>query len=149
MYLAWSMTYFHINLDPRGKKKKVLPPILIPVVILEFFGFLFVFFSLNLFGVSCFFWAGFQRHIFREECWEITLQFKAPGGHLRGSGFRLCRPAHSPRMGWASIFFCLYSDILFLFLFLCFFRCSVLTPVLFQNTPVECVRLCVQGTHTL
>lgn len=35
------MTYFHINLDPRGKKK-VLPPILIPVIILEvIFSFLF------------------------------------------------------------------------------------------------------------
>lgn len=31
------MTYFHINLDPRGKEKKVLPPILIPVIILDFF----------------------------------------------------------------------------------------------------------------
>lgn len=37
------MTYFHINLDPRGKKKKVLPPILIPVIILEiFFSFFFI-----------------------------------------------------------------------------------------------------------
>lgn len=37
------MTYFHINLDPRGKKKKVLPPILIPVVMMEvFFSFFLV-----------------------------------------------------------------------------------------------------------
>lgn len=36
------MTYFHINLDPRGKKKKVLPPILIPVVTMEVFFFFFV-----------------------------------------------------------------------------------------------------------
>lgn len=39
------MTYFHINLDPRGK-----PPVLIPVIIMEFlflsifYGFLFFFF---------------------------------------------------------------------------------------------------------
>lgn len=47
------MTYFHINLDPRGKKKKVLPPILIPVILMEvFFSF---FFWLLLFLFVCLF----------------------------------------------------------------------------------------------
>lgn len=53
MYLAWSMTYFHINLDPRGKKKKVLPPILIPVILMEVFFFSFFFWLLFSF-VYCF-----------------------------------------------------------------------------------------------
>lgn len=47
------MTYFHINLDPRGKKKKVLPPILIPVVMMEVF--LFLLFCLYLFFLLFFF----------------------------------------------------------------------------------------------
>lgn len=41
------MTYFHINLDPRGQKKNVLPPILIPVGTVWLF--LFVCFTFNFF----------------------------------------------------------------------------------------------------
>lgn len=49
--------------------------------------------------------------------------------------------------GWAYDNFCLYSDFFyFFFLFNCF-RCSMLNPVLSQNTSVECVRLCAQE-HT-
>lgn len=51
------MTYFHINLDPRGQKKNVLPPILIPVGTV----WLFYLFVLHLIPSS-----GFQRCVFRE-----------------------------------------------------------------------------------
>lgn len=80
MYLAWSMTYFHINLDPRRKSFAANS------YTRDYIGFLFLF-SLNLFGF--FFWAGFQRHVFREEMWEITLQLEAWGCHLWafGSGY--------------------------------------------------------------
>lgn len=54
-----------------------------------------------------------------------------------GFGFRLCRPAESPlRGGLPSSSACTVI-----------FWCSVLTPVLFQNTSVECVSLCAQE-HT-
>lgn len=48
--------------------------------------------------------------------------------------------------GWAYDNFCLYSDFFIFFLFNCF-RCSMLNPLLSQNTSVECVRLCAQE-HT-
>lgn len=57
-----------------------------------------------------------------------------------GFWFRLCRPADSPLRGWASVFFSLYSDFLV-------FSVLTSTPVLLQNTSVECVSLCAQE-HT-
>lgn len=129
MYLAWSMTYFHINLDPRGKKK-VLPPILIPVIILTFF-----FFSLNLLG--SFFLSGLSKTRLQGGTWEITLQLEAQGCHLwaSGSGY-VGQMNHLLGGGLPSSSACT-----------AIFRCSMLTPVLFQNTSVECVSLCAQE-HT-
>lgn len=130
MYLAWSMTYFHINLDPRGKKKS---------------------FAANSYTRDYteffFFFRDFLGSSFSERAFKDTSSGRNVGDHsaIRGPrvpplgfGFRLCRPDESPLRGWASVFFCVYSD---------FFRCSVLTPVLFQNTSVECVSLCAQE-HT-
>lgn len=115
------MTYFHINLEPRGQKKKMFcRQFLYPWV--PFGYFLLVLLLLT---------SGFQRCVFREECGVSAPE----GGPPLGVWFRLCWPAKPPVIrGWASVFFCLYSD----------FRCSVLTPVLHQRTPTECVN---QGIH--
>lgn len=114
------MTYFHINLDPRGKKKKVLPPLLIPMGTVWLFSLFVCLFS---------FYFIFRLSSGRSE------GLRPPRGPPLGVWFRLCRPAKpSVIRGWASIFLCLYSD----------FRCSVLTPVLHQCTPTECVN---QGIH--
>lgn len=123
------------------ERKKVLPPILIPVIILDFccccsfesFGFLFLF----CFVCFVFFLSGLSKTRLQGGAWgEITLQFLR--GPL-GFRFRLRRPAESPlRGGLPSSSACTVV-----------FRCSMLTPVLFQNTSVECVSLCAQGTHTL
>lgn len=149
MYLAWSMTYFHINLDPRGKKKSFAANSYTRGYIVFLFfllGFFFSLFLLNLLGFVFFlFWAGFSKTRLQGGAWEITLQFVAlrvpPLGfgvqayvgqlnHLLGVGFRLLLPVH-----------CFFFVVFF------FFRCSVLTRVLFQNTCVECVSLCAQE-HT-
>lgn len=107
-----------------------MPPILIPVIILDFF-LVVVVFSLNHFS---------------ERAFKDTSSGRSVGDHsaIRGPrvpppgfGFRLCRPAESPlRGGLPSSSACTVI-----------FRCSVLTPVLFQNTSVECVSLCAQE-HT-
>lgn len=141
MYLAWSMTYFHINLDPRGKKKSFAANSYTRDYIGVLFCFVsfcfFFFFSLNLLG-SVFF--------FSERAFKDTSSGRNVGDHsaIRGPrvpplgfGFRLCRPAESPlRGGLPSSSACTVI-----------FRCSVLTPMLFQNTSVECVSLCAQE-HT-
>lgn len=107
MYLAWSMTYFHINLDPRGKKKNVLPPILIPV------GTVWLFF-VCLFSFNFFFRLSKMR--LQGGMWGIRSRGSTSGGVLQ-----------AVIRGWASVFFCLYSD----------FRCSVLTPVFISVHPLS------------
>lgn len=93
-------------------------------VLFGYFVCLFVFFS---FLLPAFNGASSGRSVGRQ----------LPRGPPLGVWFRLCRPAKPPGIkGWASVFFCLYSD----------FRCSVLTPVLHQRTPTECVN---QGNHPL
>lgn len=133
MYLAWSMTYFHINLDPRRKKKSFAANSYTRDYIGDFFFCLF-----------CFLWIFWV--LFSERAFKDTSSGRNVGDHSairgprvppRGSGFRLCRPAESPlRGGLPSSSACTVI-----------FRCSVLTPVLFQNTSVECVSLCAQE-HT-
>lgn len=129
------MTYFHINLDPRGKKKSFAANSYTRDYIgFCFFGF-FCFVSLNLLG--SFFLSGLSKTRLQGGMWEITLQLEAQRVPPLGFRFRLCRPAESPlRGGLPSSSACTVI-----------FRCSVLTPVLFQNTSVECVSLCAQE-HT-
>lgn len=138
MYLAWSMTYFHINLDPRGKKKSFAAN----SYTRDYIGFLLLLFLwifwvpfFVLFCLFCFFLSGLSKTRLQGGAWgEITLQFLR--GPL-GFRFRLRRPAESPlRGGLPSSSACTVV-----------FRCSMLTPVLFQNTSVECVSLCAQE-HT-
>lgn len=107
------MTYFHINLDPRGKKKSFAANSYTRgyIVFLFSFGVFFFFVPFESFGFCFFFYSerAFQRHVFREERGEITLQFVAlrvpPLGfgvqayvgqlnHLLGVGFRLLLPVH-------------------------------------------------------
>lgn len=124
------MTYFHINLDPRGKKKSFAAN----SYTRDYIGFFFFFESF----LGSFF--------FSERAFKDTSSGRNVGDHsaIRGQrvpplgfGFRLCRPAESPlRGGLPSSSACTVI-----------FRCSMLTPVLFQNTSVECVSLCAQG-HT-
>lgn len=98
------MTYFHINLDSRGKKK-VLPPILIPVIISDLFLFVCFFGSL----LVPFFPSGLSKTSLQGGTWEITLQLEAPGCHLRATGSGYVGQLNH-LLGWASVFFCLYSD---------------------------------------
>lgn len=149
MYLAWSMTYFHINLDPRGKKKSFAANSYTRGYIVFLFFLLGFFFlcSFWIFWVLFFFlfWAGFSKTRLQGGAWGDHSAIRGPEGAasgLRGSGLR--RPAESPlRGGLPSSPAC----TLFLFVVFFFFRCSVLTRVLFQNTCVECVSLCAQE-HT-
>lgn len=132
------MTYFHINLDPRGKKKSFAANSYTRDYIGGFFCFFFCSVCLNLLGSFYF--------IFSERAFKDTSSGRSVGDHsaIRGQrvpplgfGFRLCRPAESPlRGGLPSSSACTVV-----------FRCSMLTPVLFQNTSVECVSLCAQE-HT-
>lgn len=137
MYLAWSMTYFHINLDPRGKKKSFAANSYTRDYTEVFFFFLFFFFfnSLNLLG--SFFLSGLSKTRLQGGTWEITLQLEARGCHLwaSGSGY-VGQMNHLLGGGLPSSSACTVI-----------FRCSMLTPVLFQNTSVECVSLCAQE-HT-
>lgn len=88
------MTYFHINLDPRGKKKSFAAN----SYTRDYIGFVFLF-------VCTFLWfflfslSGLSKTRLQGGAWEITLQLEAPGCHLWASGFRLRRPADSPRRG--------------------------------------------------
>lgn len=64
------MTYFHINLDPRGKTASSYTCDYDGVFLL-WFGSLF-----------CFVFAERATHVFREEQKEITLQNRTPTGHM-------------------------------------------------------------------
>lgn len=151
MYLAWSMTYFHINLDPRGKKKKVFPPILIPVIILEVLGVFSFRFGVGFFCFCLFFWFFRGGWFFTSErAFKDTSSGRnmgdhsaiqrpraaaagVPLNHLEGVGFRLLLPVQ-----W-------------------FYRCSMLTfapnpphpHLLFPLFPdVWSVWVCVPGKNT-
>lgn len=143
------MTYFHINLDPRGKKKSFAANSYTRGYIVFLFfllGFFFSLFLLNLLGFVFFFiLSGLFKDTSSGRSVGDHSAIRGPEGAasgLRGSGLR--RPAESPlRGGLPSSPAC----TLFLFVVFFFFRCSVLTRVLFQNTCVECVSLCAQE-HT-
>lgn len=142
------MTYFHINLDPRGKKKSFAANSYTRgyIVFLFSFGVFFFFVPFESFGF-CFFFilSGLFKDTSSGRSVGDHSAIRGPEGAasgLRGSGLR--RPAESPLRGGLPS-----SPACTLFLFRCFFffRCSVLTRVLFQNTCVECVSLCAQE-HT-
>lgn len=102
MYLAWSMTYFHINLDPRGKKKSFAAN----SYTRDYIGFPFVSLTPLSSFLSFFFRVGFSKKRLQGGAWEMTLQLVALGcyhwasgsgfvgqlNHLLGVGFRLLLP---------------------------------------------------------
>lgn len=137
MYLAWSMTYFHINLDPRGKKKSFAAN----SYTRGYIGFLFVCLFLWIFWV-CFCFVFSSEWAFKDASSGRNVgrhsAIRGPRVPPPGFGFRLCRPAESPLRGGGLPSSPACTVI---------FRCSVLTPVLFQHTSVECVSLCARE-HT-
>lgn len=147
------MTYFHINLDPRGKKKKVLPPILIPVILMEVL-FLFFFWLLVLFVCLCPFYSSYSKQglDFREELGTFLRQGE---GLLSGSG--LCRPVQS-QFPSSSCLYGVFFSLQFVCLFVCFVvlfsvQCplptSLFQMLLEQHTSVKvCEFVCRGNTHT-
>lgn len=132
MYLAWSMTYFHINLDPRGKKKMFCRQFLYPCGYIGFFFF-------RSFWVDFFFFSG---RAFKDTSSGRNVEdhsaIRGPRAPPLGVGFRLRRPAKSPlKGGLLSSSACTVTCV-----------CSVSTPVLFQNTSVERVSSCAQERTT-
>lgn len=131
------MTYFHINLDPRGKKKSFAAN----SYTRDYIGFLFVLF-LSIFWVFCFvlfcfFLSGLSKTRLQGGTWDVTLQLEARGLHLWASGSGcIGQLNHLFRGGLLSSSACTVI-----------FRCSVLTPVLCQHTSVKSVRLCARE-HT-
>lgn len=98
------------------------------VCFFESFGFVFVLFFLL---------SGLSKTRLQGGTWDVTLQFEARGCRLRasGSGF-VGQLNHLLGGGLPSSPACTVI-----------FRCSVLTPVLFQHTSVECVSMCARE-HT-
>lgn len=79
------MTYFHINLDPRGKKKSFAANSYTRDYIGVCFCFCFV--SFESFGFFFFFFlSGLSKTRLQGGTWEITLQLEARGCHLWASG---------------------------------------------------------------
>lgn len=76
------MTYFHINLDPRGKKKSFAANSYTRDYIGDFFFFFFG--SFESFGF--FFLSGLSKTRLQGGMREITLQLEARGCHLWASG---------------------------------------------------------------
>lgn len=74
------MTYFHINLDPRGKKKSFAAN----SYTRDYIGFFFFFES--FLGSFFFFLSGLSKTRLQGGTWAITLQLEARGCHLWASG---------------------------------------------------------------
>lgn len=141
------MTYFHINLDPRGKKKSFAANSYTRDYIgVCFFFYSVVFFSLNFFFFFFFFLSGLSKTRLQGGNVGDHSAIRCPKGATSGLRVQaIRRPAETPLRGGLPSSSSSACTVYFFKLFC--FRCSVLTPVLFQNTSVECVSLCAQE-HT-